>query len=78
MYRREDVDRQILASEVKRGDQLHLTFMGGDDYVEVTFKRNVPGQTDRHGRDYTILKFDTYGGEVTDRVPFGQKVWVKK
>jgi hypothetical protein len=75
---REQYDRHILASEVKRGDHLHLTVMGGDEYVEVTFKRNVPGETHRHGSDYTVLKWTSWGGEVMDRVPFGQKVWVKK
>lgn len=71
---REKVDRHILASDVKRGDLLHLTVMGGDEYVEVTFKRNYPG----NGCDYTGLKWDSWGGEVYDRVPFGKKVWVKK
>ena len=74
MTGRKDYDRQIRADEVKRGDQLHLIVMGGDEYVEVTFKRNYPG----NGCDYTVLKWDSWAGPVVDRVPFGQKVWVKK
>ena len=78
MSGRERYDRQIPVEDVKRGDMLHLTLMGGDEYVEVIFKRNIPGDTDRHGSDYTVLKWDSWGGEVMDRVPFGTKVWVRR
>lgn len=36
-------DRRIKASELRVGDELHLRFMGGDDYVTVESVVNSDG-----------------------------------
>jgi hypothetical protein len=67
---REHYDREIRADGVRKGDQLHLTFMGGDGYVTVDYKRSAHG--------FTTLKWNSWGGPVKDRIPNNKMVWVKK
>lgn len=71
---RERYDRQIEAHELKVGDSLHLTFMGGDDFVEVTNVREL-GEEDDH---WIAWEGSSVGGDLKDEIPWGTKVWVKK
>jgi len=71
---RERTDRRIEAHELKAGDMLHLTFTGGDDYVEVLSAKEF----EEGGVPYVEWTGSSVGGDLRDDIPWGQKVWVKK
>lgn len=63
-------DEEIRAADIQVGDELHLTVMGGDEYVTVETK-----ETD----DLTTTwSWTSWGGRVEDTVPNDTVVWVKK
>lgn len=64
-------DNKVKAKEVQVGDQLHLTFMGGDDYVEVYF---VEHHLDTHE---VTWKAHSYS-DLSDTVHEDMEMWVKK
>lgn len=75
MNGRERYDREIRADELKEGDELHLTFMGGDDYVTVT---RAEVQKDAAGGSWVVLEANSPGGLLKDEVAASRKLWVKK
>ena len=71
MSGRERYDDRITAGELRSGDELHLTFMGGDDYVYVDGVRAATG-----GK----VKWwgTSWGGEIGDTIPASEEVWIRK
>lgn len=70
MSGREQYDERIPAKNLQRGDQIHLTVMGGDEYEEVVSVRAAVG-----GIRVTMYG---WGGEHTDLLTPNFKVWIKK
>lgn len=67
---RERYDRQIRADELKKGDQLHLTFMGGDEYCTVIDVRQAEdGSFEWEADSWAVIK---------DDVSPETKVWIKR
>lgn len=60
-------DNEVSAKELKKGDMLHLTFMGGDDYVQLSDVRQSNGLT----------YWTSYCG-LSDVVSNETKVWRKQ
>lgn len=63
-------DDQIRAADVREGDELHLTVMGGDEYVTVESKKSEAGMT--------TWSWTSWGGRVKDTVPDHKMIWIKK
>lgn len=63
-------DEQIRAGDVREGDELHLTVMGGDEYVPVEFKKSEHGMT--------TLKWTSWGGPIEDQIDDEMQVWIRK
>lgn len=71
MSGRERYDRKIRADEAEVGDELHLTVMGGDEYV--TLEKAEPASSTE-----TRFKWTSWGGPIEDVVASDMPVWVKK
>ncbi len=66
---REEYDNKILAKDLKVGDRLHLTFMGGDDYALITSVNKGRGKVVWRGLCWAELK---------DVVRENTELWIKK
>lgn len=70
MIGRELYDDHIPAADLRVGDELHLTFMGGDGYCTIEDVAHADGWTRWHAT--------YYGPDLSDQIPSDKMVWVKK
>ncbi len=66
---REQYDNKIFARDLKVGDKLHLTFMGGDDYVVINNIKKGRGKVAWEGICW---------GELKDVINENEELWIKK
>jgi hypothetical protein len=67
---REEHDDLIPAREVLVGDEVHVTVMGGDEYMSVRKAEHTDG--------HVQLTFSTWGGDVDDDLDPEYEVWVRR
>jgi hypothetical protein len=69
---REQYDDQVRADTLRKGDELHLLFMGGDEYVGIDrVMRTRTGQVHLWMSSSVVQK-------IKDTVPADKQVWIRK
>jgi hypothetical protein len=68
---REAYDELIKAKDLKVGDRLHLTFMGGDEYVSIE-------RLHQDNVNKLITWYAHFYADLSDTKSFDDEVWIKK
>lgn len=80
-YSREKYDKKIQAKDLKVGDKIHLTFMGGDEYLDIDEVKihEMQGEEDLYpGGKGLGFKASNIAAGISDCVPMNHEVWIKK